>query len=320
MTMRRAIIASMPTAPVLRVVTALLTAFGSGSSVVLGCSCKEVKPLCHVLPSSPEAQNSAVFIGRVIEVFPREKETLQSVLAHAPELAPSDLRTLSLDEQKEFRLQLAKGLLTAAEQQRIVDAKDESELWNIEFRWWRPKRIKLDVLEPFWDVKAGPVELSTAMNGAACGSYFTEGKEYLVVATGRVATGQWHTSLCSRTREVVAALDEIEFLRSRQLGHILPRRVFGFLSGQGSSRPQPPAANRRLFLRGDNFQYETRSDERGCFRFPDVAAGQYRLETDAPDDQVTWFQLSRPTIGQSLIDLQRDRCAELFVSFERRER
>lgn len=243
---------------------------------------------------------------------------MQSVLAHVPELVPSDQRTLSLDQQKQLRLQLAKGLLTAAEQQRINDAKDEAELWGIEFRWWRARRVRLEVLEPFWGIQVGSVELSTAMNTASCGVPFAAGKAYLVEATRNAATGQWHASFCSRTREVVAARDEIEVLRAWQRGHTLPRRVYGWLAGEGSSRPQPPAANRRLLLRGDNSQYETRSDERGYFRFADVAPGQYRLEADAPGYQVRWIQLSRSANEKSLIDLHTNRCAELLVSFDQR--
>jgi hypothetical protein len=311
-------IASMPTAFVLRVLSVLLTEFSLGSSVLLACSCADVKLFCNVLPSSPDGRGQAVFIGRVIEVFPRAKETLQSVLAHVPELVPSEQRTLSLDQQKQLRLQLAQGLLTAAEQQRITEAKDEAELWNIEFRWWRVRRVRLEVLEPFWGVKVGSVELSTAMNAAACGVPFAVGKAYLVDATGNATTGQWHASLCSRSREVVAAQDEIEVLRAWQRGHTLPRRVYGWLAGKDSSRPQPLAADRRLILRGDASQYETRSDERGYFRFADVAPGQYRLETDAPGYQVKWIQLSRSANEKSPIDLDTNRCAELFVSFDQR--
>jgi hypothetical protein len=73
-----------------------------------------------------------------------------------------------------------------------------------------------------------------------------------------------------------------------------------------------------LFLRGAAYDYETRSDERGYFRFADIAPGQYRLEADAPGYRLRWTQLSRWANENGLIDLETNRCAELSVSFDQR--
>jgi hypothetical protein len=306
----------MPAAFVLRVLSALLIAFGFGSTDVLACSCREVTPFCNILASAPDSRGGAVFIGRVIEVFPREKETLQSLLAHVPELVPSDDLPLSLDQQKQLRLRLAKGLLTAAEQRRISEAKDEAELWNIEFRWWRTRRVRMEVLEAFWGLQVNRVELSTPMDDGACGIAFAEGREYLVDAGRNPRTGQLLAALCSRTSEVVGARDDIDALRAWQRGCPLPHRVWGWLARKGGDRPQPPVANLRLFLRGGASTYETLSDEGGRFRFADVAPDQYRMEADAPGYELKWRPLFGRGNDNSTIDLETSRCAELVVSFD----
>ena len=72
--------------------------------------------------------------------------------------------------------------------------------------------VEIEIEEAYLGVSGKTVTVRTAMNGAACGYHFVKGESYVVFAS-KTPIGL-HVSLCSHTRPVKEAADDIAYLRS----------------------------------------------------------------------------------------------------------
>src|SRR5215204_4317253 len=78
---------------------------------------------------------------------------------------------------------------------------------------WTPVVVRFAVLQPFLGVEGTEVEVVTGRGGGDCGYYFRKGETYLVYAFGGRDGKPLATSICSRTRPVADASEDLEFLR-----------------------------------------------------------------------------------------------------------
>ena len=86
---------------------------------------------------------------------------------------------------------------------------------------WAPRVFKFSVAQPYLGAAGAEVEVSTAMHDAACGYAFRRGETYLVYAHLDPKGKRLITSICTRTRPVSDAAEDLEFLRG------LPSRAPG---------------------------------------------------------------------------------------------
>ena len=105
---------------------------------------------------------------------------------------------------------------------------------------WSHRRlsVRLAVAEKFRGVDAADAIVATSDSGASCGYPFVVGREYLVYAYER--EGRLFVSLCSRTRPLTEAAEDLAYLRAipKEIP-TLGRLVGPFrndLSGRGSRR------------------------------------------------------------------------------------
>lgn len=149
----------------------------------------------------------------------------------------------------------------------------------------RPYRsVRMLVLEIFSGVPAGTPQMTvlTGFGDSDCGVPFQRGVSYVVYAF-RNTDGQLVASLCSRTRELSAAAEDLEYFRRNANGPETSRiRV---ITGVPGSRGR---AKESIRLEHEDAQYTSETGLDGVAEFTAVPAGDYvvRAEADGktPDD------------------------------------
>jgi hypothetical protein len=149
--------------------------------------------------------------------------------------------------------------------------------------------VKLDVRQSWKGAAIGPLEVSTASTGAACGYSFKKGGRYLVFA--RRATGaRLQVSLCSGTKEWDGTGPAAEFLASLA-SEARGGRVFGTTRTHARTFGAPPQrieADTVTTVRIVGIGVERSVTARGRYEFADLPAGHYTVTTTMPDGYTTW--------------------------------
>lgn len=121
------------------------------------------------------------------------------------------------------------------------------------------------------------VVIHTGAGGRDCGYDFERGVKYLVYAHQR--DGRLSTGICSRTRPIREATEDLEYLetafRPAGVGRIFGKAEF---QRRGPDEPVRPASGYTVTLAtgGKRRQTTTRAD--GQYEFPDVPAGTYTID------------------------------------------
>lgn len=96
-----------------------------------------------------------------------------------------------------------------------------------EHRFPKELHIAFEAVTPFRGVKGHAVTVSTASSGPACGYQFKEGERYLVYAHHRSGAPEFVVSLCSRTRLLAEAAEDLQFLQTLSSVRAEHARVYG---------------------------------------------------------------------------------------------
>ncbi len=139
------------------------------------------------------------------------------------------------------------------------------------------RRVRLRIDEAFTRLSGTEIQVTTNGMSAMCGYDFREGQRYLVYATGSASDPSLQVSLCSRTRPLAEASDDVELLRGFARGRA-QRRIFGAVhiaraAGGASTAPR----GLKIVASRDGRRYETVTDALGQFRFRRLPAGQYSI-------------------------------------------
>ena len=167
------------------------------------------------------------------------------------------------------------------------------------------------VEEPLKDIGAVEVDVVTGGGGGDCGYDFKAGERYLVYAYesegGALSESMSRTviapskrtlvkrnvlsaSICSRTRPLARAQDDIELLRALINGK--PQtRIFGVASQlerllgtyEYNIDYVGPMAGLTVIAEGVQGKFETRTDKEGRYRFKELAPGKYKLGVQLPE-------------------------------------
>ena len=154
------------------------------------------------------------------------------------------------------------------------------------------RRVTFRVTEAFRGVDGKAVVLDTGASGASCGYDFEPGQDYLVYAH-RSPDGRLSTGICSRTRPISEAAEDLAYLRGPA------RESPGFGTIQGAVREQdplskeylpfdrmPPHAGARVTVEAldprqpARYQSTTGVDGRFAVQAP---VGKYRVTLDVSD-------------------------------------
>ena len=171
-------------------------------------------------------------------------------------------------------------------------------------------RVRFQVESSFRGVADRTVEVTTSANsGGGCGYPFELNRRYVVYA-GMGPDNILTTGLCSRTRRVENAAEDVSFFRS--LVTAPPRaRVFGQLGFQESvpllSKPNlGPLVGARVVVEGAGGLRETQTDTQGRYEITGLLAGTYQVKPQLGPESLAQF--SPPSAEVNLVERG---CAEV---------
>lgn len=171
-------------------------------------------------------------------------------------------------------------------------------------RLFGPRRrvVRISVIEGFRGVfeQEKSLEIHTGGGGGDCGYNFQKGQKYLVYAYKNTLSGALSTSICSRTRLLEKATEDVEYFRSlatakpgaKIFGHIFqtyPRR-----NDAPYIKPQPlPGITVIAQAASGGGRHETKTGEDGKYEFVDLTPGEYQIGIKTPEN--LWgYEESKP--------------------------
>ena len=154
---------------------------------------------------------------------------------------------------------------------------------------WTMRRVRVKVTEAFRNVSAAEVDLFTGTGGGDCGYDFVAGRDYLIYAYGRPTDGRLYANICSRTRPITEAGEDLRYLRgpAKQSATGLGR-VFGVVRRvdpdvEGRLTEQPPLEGVPVTARADGRAYRAVTRADGSYQMS-VLAGSYQVTVQLPDE------------------------------------
>lgn len=145
-------------------------------------------------------------------------------------------------------------------------------------------QVDLAVVEPLRGVQDWQVRINNGPGN--CAYQFTAGESYLVY-TYRTADGQMWTNMCTRTRMVATAAEDLAYLRSlAAIRPEAPARVAGrvrlmdrFRATNEEVKPMPGIT---VSATGEGRTFSATANERGEFVLTGLRLGAYDLTTKVP--------------------------------------
>ncbi|MDT7604437.1 MAG: hypothetical protein QOF61_2434, partial [Acidobacteriota bacterium] len=180
------------------------------------------------------------------------------------------------------------GSATAIFVGKVVGAKEQREIKdeNGVKRIFDVGEIYFQQEESFLGVKTPRVTIHSGTGGGDCGYWFERGKRYLVYAYGD-SPKSLGTNICSRTRPLDAAGEDLTFLRGlpRQGGGV---RIYGQVvealqdpSMKNWRTPHPLAG---VVIKAEGHRnYEAATDAEGKYELTGLEPGKYKVRALLPD-------------------------------------
>ena len=153
-----------------------------------------------------------------------------------------------------------------------------------------PQRVfTFRVEEPFRGVDAVEVKVVTGIGGGDCGYNFQIGERYLVYA-GRDAKGDaYPTSICTRTRLVSEAGEDLEYIRNlskREPGAVLSGDIRRYRRNLETDETEQlgPLSEIEISVEGASMSYRVRTDKEGKYKVTGLVPGKYKVKPLLPKE------------------------------------
>jgi hypothetical protein len=145
------------------------------------------------------------------------------------------------------------------------------------------RSVRLSIDTPFRGVEGAEVEVTTGMGGGDCGFNFRQSQQYLVYA--HAYEGKLSTSICSRTRLVANAQEDLTYLRGlpeAKPGVTISGKVVANKRNEKGGYDETPVAGATVTIEGKtNGQGQT--DAKGQYRVESLPAGDYLVKLNVPE-------------------------------------
>lgn len=146
--------------------------------------------------------------------------------------------------------------------------------------------VRLKVIDAFRGGVQGVVEVATGSGGGDCGYNFIRGITYLVYA--HVGKSGLSTSICSRTRVLSEAGEDLAYIRGVMREPSAAGRIFGDVVYPHDPDGPPgndstPVTGYTVVLSDGKTTRTTTTRRDGTYEFTGVAAGDYAVRVQLPD-------------------------------------
>ena len=142
--------------------------------------------------------------------------------------------------------------------------------------------VRFNVQEAYRGLNGTEAEVSTGLGDADCGYPFSEGAQYLVYAY-RQEDGSLSTGICSRTRRLSDATDDLEYIRGLSSAPS-GATVFGEVRAQiKRDEKYEFIKGAKIIIEGGTKQIETTTDEKGRYRVSGLPADTYKVRAAPPE-------------------------------------
>jgi len=154
-------------------------------------------------------------------------------------------------------------------------------------RSWESRLVRFSVQRGFINGPSGTVDIVTGMGGGDCGYQFKVGGQYLVYASKNPASGRLSASICSRTKPLAEAAEDLRYLNT-----IGPTGSGGRVFGRVNELRRDPAESETVdygpvegivvSVRGATFARDAVSDAAGRFEIGALPVGKATFTASLP--------------------------------------
>jgi hypothetical protein len=276
------------------------------------CNCLIKFSLCQEVAAS-----SAVFIGKVESVYPSYLDAANRRQAVEFHDEASRLHSEGSPAATQQLKALYSNMLGRAPDGSTADFEKASSVEQLDALFdsivAEGKRVQLRVLRRLntavdddqpdsGNGSAAAVERTVVWTGVDdCGVDFQSGEAYLIYANSDEQTGKLETSVCSRTRRLTDAGDDLAYLFFTGRGEGKSVRIEGVLAPPPRDRFSEKPESRDLLpsglvvsLKGEGQTRYTRSGPDGGFVFEGLGSGTYRISVYSADFPRTTTLLGEP--------------------------
>jgi 5-hydroxyisourate hydrolase-like protein (transthyretin family) len=150
--------------------------------------------------------------------------------------------------------------------------------------------VKFSIGESFRGIQAAQAEVITGWGGGDCGYGFQNGETYLVYARRGEKDTRLYTSICTRTRLLTEAAEDLDYFRSLPgadaraiiFGRVTKRNHY-WKEGENISLPISSA---ELIVEGNAGSREAQTDAKGNYRVTGLTPGAYKVKLKLPEGLV----------------------------------
>ena len=133
-------------------------------------------------------------------------------------------------------------------------------------------------------IEGTEVQVITGLGGGDCGYGFRLGEKYLVYAF-RNQDNKLHTSICTRTRPLSEAEEDLDYIRGISLA---PRGslIFGEVGRLDRNSPDgrlKPVEGATIVIEGQSKRVEVITDSKGQYRVSALPPGAYKVKLNPPE-------------------------------------
>jgi len=149
--------------------------------------------------------------------------------------------------------------------------------------------VRMVVEQAYRGVEGTEVEVVTGQGGGDCGYRFRLGERYLVYAYRNEKDGRLGAGICSRTRPLAEASEDLEYIHGLS-NAATGARIFGRVrqnDSQGSSHRETPLKGIAVSIEGQGKGFEAITDDDGKYHVSGLEPGRYRVEANLPDSLVS---------------------------------
>ena len=145
---------------------------------------------------------------------------------------------------------------------------------------------RFSIEQNFFGVEGQEVEIITGRGGGDCGFAFGRNVAYLIYAHRNSTTGKFSTSICTRTRPVSEADEDLTYIRAAMKetpGVTISGLVQRYHPDRREEQRGPALAGQTIIVAGKDREHRVVTNTDGRYVVADLSAGKYEVRLELAD-------------------------------------